>query len=74
MIFIYTQFLAKTNRGFAPSTGRNKMASPLQYKVYGKNGKYWAVLRTLNMAQALMKLCNCEIKIKFRNKIVDKNY
>ena len=55
-------------------TGRNKMASPLQYKVYGKNGKYWAVLRTLNMAQALMKLCNCEIKIKFRNKIVDKNY
>ena len=25
MIFIYTQFLAKTNRGFAPSTGRNDM-------------------------------------------------
>ena len=50
------------------------MASPLQYKVYGKDGKYWAVVRTLNMAQVLMKLCNCEIKIKFRNKIVDKNY
>ena len=35
MIFIYTQFLAKTNRGFAPSTGGDEMNNYFEKIAWG---------------------------------------